>query len=736
MRCAFSPVKTAIPFDFFYELFVPHSVVYYILYAFSQIQELFVQTSSKMTQSQVFLFVLLVSPLLAVGQFVLPFLYMPLKSLFPTSLGSDSKHFKVTSEHVRIANGLTVQQTYGKTTNYLQLRALLLVSDINLFASNLTDLDYYWSYTIPFNEADPSLSNVQFVRGKTAGYVQEQLLKIVSQKFYFQLNTVASALSIQEADLWTSYNPANWQILVHAMISESTVSFTKLLDLPSVSSLADLVGTSPAELRNANLSRFEALVFPFLSKKAILDANTTMFLINSSGITPGKSYMDIAISDILEKHENITLTLGEFGTLYNLTNEQSKSFVKATFSQIFHLCGVSFESIKNLTLPEVSHRIVGSVHSTPPCPLLISIKGKIIRSFGAAINPQTTTVLEILTTVSSLTWREVRHAVDASLPDWELLDSVTLSQLADISGHSVESLLNNTASEAVELVFKLHANGILTSRLEAYRLFIGSLLVEKFNLTLIEVANLTKTQEASMLNHSSPLLFSRFLNATMTYFRLNFSNIVSSVQVSEAELFNLPRQEWMSVISAIFNLVLKTEASDLEMSAGDLLQLLGIATVEPSISKLKELINNQILAFKEKKRRIFAFRNSPLADLAASKGLTLSSLNNDSVFDVIVTLLSVPVEDASFIFNWTEQERTKLQTFSIQEVASYREITFENLGSFKLLELAEYVFLLSAFTVPPSSLPTRLSLSPCESGLQSGDSAVACTGNKPLWFSL
>ena len=678
-----------------------------------------------MNQSQVFLLALLFSPLPAMEQFVLPFLYMPLKSLFPTHLGSDPIDIKVTSEHVRIEKNWTVQETYRETTfNLLREASANILLNFGFSASNLTDLDYNWSYTIPFNED---------VASKTARYVQEQLLKIVSQKFYFQLNTVASALSIQEADLWTSYNPANWRIVVHAMISESSVSFTKLLDLPSVSSLADLVGTSPAELRNANLSRFEALVFPFIPKKAILDAKTTLFLIDSSGITPGKSYMDIAISDILEKHENITLTLGEFGTLYNLTNEQSKAFVKATFSQIFHLCGVSFESIKNLTLPEVSHRIVGSVHSTPPCPLLISIKGKIIRSFGAAINPQTTTVLEILTTVSSLTWREVRHAVDASLPDWELLDSVTLSQLADISGHSVESLLNNTASEAVELVLKLHANGNLTSRLEAYRLFSRSLLVEKFNLTLIEVANLTKTQEASMLNHSSPLLFGRFLNATMTYFRLNFSNIVSSVQVSEAELFNLPRQEWMSVISAIFNLVLKTEASDLEMSAGDLLQLLGIATVEPSISKLKELINNQILAFKEKKRRIFAFRNSPLADLAASKGLTLSSLNNDSVFDVIVTVLSVPVEDASFIFNWTEQERTKLQTFSLQEVASYREITFENLGSFKLLELAEYVFLLSAFTVPPSSLPTRLSLSPCESGLQSGDSAVACPGNKILW---
>ena len=685
--------------------------------------------------SHVFLFVLF-CPVPAVRQFVLPFLYMPLKSLLPTYLESEPKHFKLTSEHVRAKYNWTVQQTYGTTMDTLAIQGGFMISSSLFNASSLIDLDYYWSYTLPFNEADPSLSDDRFISWQTAGYMQKQLLKNVNQKFDFDLNSVTSTLGINVSDLWTSYDPANWETLVHAMINESSTSFTKLLDLSSVNSLAELVGISPAELLNANLSRFEALVFRFVPEKAILDSNATLYLINSSGIPPGMSNNDIAIGDILEKHENITLTVREFGILYNLTNEQSKAFVRATFNQIFHLCGVSFESIKNLSLPEVSHRVVGSVHSTPPCPLLISIKGKIITSFAAAINPQTTTVLEILTKVSSLPWREVRHALDASLPDWEFLDTVTLSQLADISGHSVESLLKNTASEAVELVFKLHRNGHLTSRLEAYRLFIRSVLVEKFNLTLIEVANLTETQDASMLNYSSPLLFSRFLNATMTYFGLNLSGIISSVEVSEAELFNLPRQEWMNVISATFNSVLKAEASDLEMSTGDLLQLLGIATVEPSISKLKELVNNQILAFKEKKRRLFAFRNSTLADLAASKGLTLSSLNHESVFDVIVTVLSVPVQDASSVFNWTEQERTKLQTFSLQEVASYTEITIENLGSFKLLELAEYVFLLSAFTVPPSSLPTRFSLSPCESGLQSGDSAVACTGNKPLWFSL
>ena len=528
---------------------------------------------------------------------------MPLKSLFPTSLASDPKHFKVTSEHVRLNKGWTLKETYGKTMDTLGIEGASLVQSGLITASDLKDLDYSWSYTLPFNEADPSLSERSFILLRTAGFMQEQLLKNVSQKFAFDLNSVTSALGINVSDLWTSYDPANWEALVHAMINQSSTSFTKFLDLPSVTSLAYLVGISPAELLNTNLTRFEALVFPFIPKKAILDAKTTLFLINSLGVTPGRSYMDVAISDILKKHENITLSPGEFGILYNLTIEQSKPFGKVTFGQIFHLCNVSFESIKDLTLPEVSRRVVGSMHSTQPCPLLISIKGKSIGSFETAINPQTTTVLKILTTVSNLTWREVYHGLDASLPDWEFLDSVTLSQLADISGQSVESLLNNTASEAVELVFKTRASGNLTSRLEAYRLFIRNLLVKKFNLTLIEVANLTETQDASMLNYSSPLLFSRFLNATMTYFGLNLSEIISSVQVSEAELFNLPRQEWMRVISAIFNTVLKAEASDLEMSTGDLLQLLGIATVEPSISKLKELINNQILELKEKKRK-------------------------------------------------------------------------------------------------------------------------------------
>ncbi|XP_068669894.1 uncharacterized protein [Montipora foliosa] len=587
---------------------------------------------------EVVLFLFLFSPVPTVGQFVLPFLYMPLKSLFPGSFGTDLKHLKVTSEHVRINKEWSLRKTYGETMDTIQTGASGIIAPLLFDPSDLKDLDYSWSYNISFNEADPSLSKTLFVAAKTAAYVQEELLKIVSHKFRFDLNSVASTLGVQVTDLWTSFDPSNWTAFAHAVIEESSSSFTRLLELPSVNYLAKLVVVSTAELLNANLSRFEDLVFPFISKKATLDTNTTSHLINSSGIVLGRSHNDVSVREILQQHENLKLSIAEFGILYNLTTEQAKAIGKATFYQIFLVCGVSFESIKDLTLPEVSRRIVGTVHIAPPCPVLISIKGKSIASFASfasVINPQTTTVLEMLTTVSNLTWRQVHLAVDAILADWEFVDSVTLSQLADISGYSLESLKNDTVNEAVELLFRTRANGTLIRRTQAHRLFIRELLEKKFNLTLNEVANLTKTPEASLINASAPYLFRNFLNATISYFGLNLSEIVSTLQVSKDELFNLPRQEWMNVITAISDPVLKSTAADLQMSTEDLLQLVGVSLVEPSFSKLKELI--------EKKRRfesnpmyLYLSQNSVsetdyLNSIVLSLGLAVSGYNSNEL---------------------------------------------------------------------------------------------------------
>ena len=596
-----------------------------------------------------FLLFLLISPLPTMGQFVLPFLYMPLKPLFSNELPNQPKHFKVTSQHVRTAKGWSLAVTYSQTVENIKNEAVLFLIPNSLTASNLTDLDYYWSYTIPFSAMNGNLNDPDFVRSKKAQYMQEELLKFVSQKFVLDINNVASTLGIPSAKLSSSYDPANWEAVVHAMISESSSAFTRLLELPSVNSLAELADAQPQDLLNANLSRFEDLVFRFIPKKAILDVNTTFYLIDSSGIVPGGFYNDVTVAKILQQHENITLSFKEFGILYNLTNEQAKAIGRATFHQIYRMCGVSTETTLNITLPEVSWKVVGSMHITPPCPVLIDIKGKSIASFKSVINPQNTTVLEILTTVSNLSWRDARLAVNASLPDWQFLDSVALTQLATISGNSLETLLNNSVSESVELVSRMRAGGTLNNATATHRAFIRRLLEEKFNMTLNEVANLTRMPEVSYLNASSPWLFRSFLAATLTYFRLNLSDIVAFVVSSEEVLYNFPRQEWKRVISAVINSVIKSEAADLQMSDENLLQFLGVSSVELSISQLKMLIKNQILKAKLKKRK---FEDDPIILYLTQNSVSNADYLNSTVLSFVLAASGYSEEELKVAYGY------------------------------------------------------------------------------------
>ena len=595
------------------------------------------------------------------GQFVLPFLYMPLKPLFSGDFGDKPKYLKVTSEHVRTSNVWSLAVTYSQTMQNIKNQAAFFLIPSSVTAADLADLDYYWSYTIPFDAVNANLSNPDFVRWEKAEYMQDELLKFVSQKFVFDINKVATTLGIPYANLSSSYDPANWDAVVHAMISESSSAFTRLLELSSVDSLSKLVDVQPQDLLNANLSRFEDLVFRFIPKKAILDTNTTSYLINSSGI--------MTVAKILQQHENITLSFKEFGILYNLTNEQAKAISLATFYQIFRMCGVSTETILNTTLPEVSWKVVGSMRITPPCPVLIAIKGKSIALFEPVINPQNTTVLEMLTTVSNLTWRDSRLAVKASLPDWEFLDSVSLTQLATISGSSLETLLNDSVSETVGLVFRMRANGTLNNKTDIYRAFIRRLLEEKFNMTLTEVANLTVMPELYFLNASSPWLFRSFLSATYKYFRLNLSHIVVSVQVSSEEvLYNLPRQEWKSVISVMINTVIKSEAADLQMSADNLLQFLGVASVEMSISQLKRLIKSQISEAKLKKRK---FEADPISLYLTQNSVSDADYLNSTVLSLVLAASGYSQEELKHAYGYNSEEIFILSLMRISELPLY-----------------------------------------------------------------
>ena len=614
------------------------------------------------------LFLLIIIPIPVMGQFILPFLYMPLKRIFTGDFGQQAKYDKVTTHHVKTAKSWTLDFTYSENLNEIKVAVFSFAASSSVTAADLENLDYYWSYSVPFNELDSNYSDPSIAATKTPADYQKELLTFVSHKFVFDLNKVASILGIPTINLSGSYDPANWEIVVHAMVNESSSAFSKLLELPTVSALAELIDMEVHDFLNVNLSRFEEMVFPFLPKKAILDKNSTSSLINSSGILPGESYDDVTLAKILQHHENISLSTREFGILYNLTGEQAKAIGRSTFYQIFRMCGISTETLLNITSSEVSWKVVGSLYISPPCPVLISIKGKSIESFKSIVDTLNASVLEILTDVSNLTWRQVYESVNVSLPDWEFLDSVTLPQLSEIGEVPLETLLSDSISEAAVLLLKVRAGGSLNNKTETHRLFIKTLLKEKFNLSLSDVANLTALSEVSLQGAPSPSLFRRFLNTTIANFRLNLNDIVFSLQLSEETLYNLPRHEWRSVIATIVDSVVQSEANDLQISTENLLTFLGVQSVELSIAKLKELIENQILDAKRHKTK---FETAPIIMYLSQNAVSDDAYLNSSVLSLVLSSSGFSSNKLKQLYGYNSDQLFILQSLSINDLPLY-----------------------------------------------------------------
>ena len=619
----------------------------------------------------VWLFLLIIIPIPVMGQFILPFLYMPLKRIFTGDFGQQAKYDKVTTHHVKTAKSWTLDFTYSENLNEIKVAVFSFAASSSVTAADLENLDYYWSYSVPFYELDSNYSDHLIAATKTPADYQKELLTFVSHKFVFDLDKVASILGIPTINLSSSYDPANWETVVHAMVGESSSAFSRLLELPNVNALAELMDMEVQDFLNINLSRFEEMVFPFLLKKAILDKNSASSLINSSGILFGESYNDVTLAKILQHHENISLSTREFRILYNLTREQAKVIGSSTFYQIFRTCGISIETLSSITSPEVSWKVVGSLYISPPCPVLISIKGKSIESFKSTVNTLNASVLEILTDASNLTWRQVYESVNVSLPDWEFLDSVTLPELSEIGEGPLETLLNDSVSEAVVLVLKLRADGSLNNKTETHRLFIKTLLREKFNLSLSDVANLTALSEVSLQGAPSPSLFRRFLNATIANFRLNLSDIVFSLQLSEETLYNLPRQEWRSVIATIVDSVVQSEASDLQISTENLLTFLGVQSVELSIAKLKELIENQILDAKRHKTK---FETAPIIMYLCQNAVSDDAYLNSSVLSLVLStsgFSSNETDELKLLYGYNSDQLFILQSLRINDLPLY-----------------------------------------------------------------
>ena len=137
---------------------------------------------------------------------------------------SDPKHEKVTTEHIRTLSAWSLEKAYSETLAIIfnQLGTIGFYN-FDFDPTDLKDLNYHWSYEIPFDGINNSFVDQRNVLAP-ADY-QEEFVKFTSEKFHFTVCNVASRLGIPVINLSRSYDPSDWETVVHAMIKESTLAF-------------------------------------------------------------------------------------------------------------------------------------------------------------------------------------------------------------------------------------------------------------------------------------------------------------------------------------------------------------------------------------------------------------------------------------------------------------------------------------------------------------------------------
>ena len=609
-------------------------------------------------------FVILMPTPISGEDFILPILYMPLKKLLPGVMPNVPADFdKVTAEHVREHEKWSNEEVYAKTIRYIGKRAIIWIS-IDGGKLPGSNFDSKWFYKIPFLEVNSTYSNESNMEIITPSDIQEKMLHLLSRRFIFDLNNVASHLNVPVANLSESYDPANWEAVVHAMVEESILTFISRLELGSVESLAKLVRLTVHDLKNSTLGAYESLVPPLYPKKLVLDHNTTSTIAAAPGITP-TSPEDTVVTKLVTEATNFTAD--DFGVLYNFTDEQVKTLTRTNFFQISRMCNVTVPTLMNMTLPHLSWSIVGSKFVNPPCLILVTIKGKSISTL-AGIDFDTMSVLDMLTATTDLPWRKVFWAVNASMSDWELLASVTIQQLLKLSGKGNSSLLDDSLSDLVELIYTLNENGSLGQAISDHRNKVRSSLESMFNLTTGKVAGLIGISEGQLQNSSSSNMVNSFLNATVSYFNITWNDIYGPAKITLQELDNLPQSEWTKIIRYIIKAALKLEAIKLQMSEDILLKFLDITPENATIANIKWLIKTRIQVTLGKKDK---FENQALQVHLSASSVSDEDYLNSSVLALLFNASGFNTNDFQLVYNVDPGQVFILQQLKFKDLALY-----------------------------------------------------------------
>ena len=181
----------------------------------------------------------------------------------------------------------------------------------------------------------------------------------------------------------------------------------------------------------------------------------------------------------------------------------------------------------------------------------------------------------------------------------------------------------------------------------------------------------------------------------------------SKFNVSSFE-FNLTLpSRWSLLVLPIVSDAYSKATGALGMDSHRLSTLLDISTEvirSMSLEGFQDLLEQSIRPFFDAKA---ALKNLSLLNLATAKGTNLTALQNESIFDVTNLLLSLPMENISFIFNWTAKQQARLRNYTVDDMAYYRGGGLRGLGDENLLTLVN--FILTKTLLPRTRRLTKVS---------------------------
>ena len=612
--------------------------------------------------------------ILTLPVFYMKVFYTPRDTL-NIALASDSKLTTVTPEHIRVfhLNLWTVEETYKKTLKDVSDYANQYVNHV-AFVMPSVNLSSTWLYSVSPSEINNALlaemkDHSSFDTRKIPySEIQEELLRVVSSKFRVNLNKVAANLQVTASDLWSTYDANDWEAVVHSIVKESVSAHVQLLKLASDKSLAQLVQKSVSEMYNATLYEFERTTSVFIiPKKELLDVNVTSYLVSSYNLSIQPN--SITIANLA--YQVTQFTAQDLGILYQLNIEQVRTIDRTTFGQITYMChGYTLPDLFERTLINVSSVIAGSTSEASKCPILVTIKGKsmITLTQVTPVNVTDMSVLELLTVFSRLPWRKVYRAISTSLSEWEFMDCVKIADLASLSGKDKTLILDDSVSHAIYLINTLKQNGSLDSTIETHRVKVRTQLEKLLNISTSAVAVYTSTTEADLQKASSPLLVTKFIQATVAHFEITLADINNTLKLTEEELFNLPRSEWQQIVPSIIDAVVKLQAGKLRMSVANMYLFLDITANSSTIEHLNILIATKVVPLllmlkKFEKVEIQSWlTNSSTQDAVYTKMTAL---------EVILNATGFGEKGISLDYDLSVAQITVLKTMQITELLTY-----------------------------------------------------------------